>query len=59
MAMTSQNDVITDFLKFDFVTISLKNHNLVKSPYFRTAILTIKGRWGRWAPSAWRFFKIC
>jgi len=37
------DDVITDFLKFDFVTISLKNHNLVKSHNFRSPLLKIKG----------------
>jgi len=42
MAMTSQNDIITDCFKFDFVTISLKNHNLVKSPNFRSPILKIR-----------------
>jgi len=39
-----KNDVITDFLKFNFITISLKNLNLVKSPNFRSPILKIKGR---------------
>jgi len=47
MEMTSQNDVITDYFKFDFVAISMKNHNLVKSPNFRSPILKIKGSWGR------------
>jgi len=46
------NDVITDFLKFNFVTISLKKHNLVISRNFRSPILKIKGRWGRRDPSA-------
>jgi len=32
MAMTPQKWRQNWFLKFDFVTISLKNHNLVKSP---------------------------
>jgi len=57
MAMTSQNDVITDFLKFDFVTISLKNYNLVKSRNFRSPILKIKGRWGRLSPQRLTIFE--
>jgi len=39
MVVTYKNDDITDFLKFDFVLISLKKHNLVKSPNFRLLIL--------------------
>jgi len=38
--------VINYFLEFDFVTISLKKYNLVKSPNFRSPILKIKRRWG-------------
>jgi len=40
------NDVITDFLNFDFVIISLKNHNLAKSRNFRSPKSKDKGRWG-------------
>jgi len=39
MVMTSLNDIITTFLKFDFVTISFKNHYLAKSRNFRSLIL--------------------
>jgi len=41
------NDVITNFLKFDLVIISLKNHNLAKSRNFRSPILKIKQLWER------------
>jgi len=43
MNMTSPNDVITDFLKFDFVIISLKKQNLATSRNFRTPKSKIKG----------------
>jgi len=59
MAITSLNDVIIDFLKFDFVKMSLKNHNFAKLRNFSSPKLKIKGRLGRRAPSAWRFMKIC
>jgi len=49
----------TDFLKFDFVISSLKNHNLAKSLNFRSPKSKVKGRSGRRAFSAWRFLKIC
>jgi len=45
--VTSLKDVITIFLKFDFVIISFKNHYLAKSQNFRSQILKIKERWGR------------
>jgi len=48
---------MTEFLKFNFVIISLKNHNFVKLRNFSSPKLKIKGRWGRIAPSAWRFFE--
>jgi len=56
MAITSLNDVIIDFLKFDFVIISLKKHNLAKLRNISSSKLKIKGRR---ALSAWRFLKIC
>jgi len=45
-----KNDVITDFLKFDFVIISLKKQNLATSR--KSLKSKIKGRWERKAPSA-------
>jgi len=33
------------FLKFGFVLICLKNHNLEKSPNFRSPKLMVKERW--------------
>jgi len=45
MAMTSR-DVITDFLKFDFVIISLKKQNLATLRNSRSPRSKIKGRWG-------------
>jgi len=51
------SDVITIFLKFDLVIFSFKNHYLTKSRNFRSSILKVKGRWGRKAPSAWRFLR--
>jgi len=53
------SNVITIFLKFDFVIISFKNHYLAKSRNFRSPILKVKGRWGRKAPIAWRFLRTC
>jgi len=53
------NNVTTIFLNFDFVIIILKKHNLAKSRNFRLTISKVKGRWGRRAPSVWRFLKIC
>jgi len=53
------DDVITDFLKFDFVIISLKDHDLAKSSNSWSIKSKVKGRWGRRAPSAWRFLNIC
>jgi len=44
-------------VKFDFVIISLKNHNLPKLRNFSSPKLKIKGHWRRRAPSAWRFLK--
>jgi len=46
-------------LKFDFVIISLRNHNLDKLRNFRSSSSKIKRRWVRRAPSASRSFKIC
>jgi len=51
------DDVITDFLKFDFVTISLKKHNLIKSRYFRSPILKINRRWGAESPQRLAIFE--
>jgi len=48
-----------DFLKFDFVIISLKIYNLAKLCNFSSPKLKIKRRWGQRAPSAWRVLKIC
>jgi len=50
--------VIIEFLEFDFIKINLKKHNLAKLHNFTLPKLKIKGRWGRKAPSAWRFLKI-
>jgi len=43
------------FLKFNFVIISTKKHNLVKSLIFRSPVSKIKGRWRRRARRVWRF----
>jgi len=55
MAMTSLKFVKTDFLKFDFVIISLKKQNLATSLNFRSPKSKIKWGWGRRGPSAWQF----
>jgi len=49
--------VIIDFLKFDFVKINLKKHNLAKLHNFSSPKLKIKGRWGRRAPALGDFWK--
>jgi len=46
-------------VKWKIIVISLKNHNFTKSRNFRSPKSKIKGRWGRRAPSSWRFLKIC
>jgi len=51
----NDNDVITDFLMFDFVIISLKMQNLATLCNFRSPKSKIKERWGRRASSTWRF----
>jgi len=57
--LRNDDDVITDFLKFDFVIISLKKHNLTKSHNFRSPKSKVNGRWGAESPIAWQFLKIC
>jgi len=43
MAMTLLNDVITDFLKFDFVIISSKKQNLATSRNFKSPKSKVNG----------------
>jgi len=47
IAMTSLKYVITDFLKFDFVIISVKYYILGKSRNIRPPKSKVKRRWGR------------
>jgi len=52
------NDIKTDFLKFNFVIINLKNNHLAKSHNFRSPTSNIKMARDREFSRAWWFLKI-
>jgi len=52
----NDNDVVTNFLKFDFIIISLKKQNLATSYIFRLPKSKIKGRLGAESPQRCVYF---